>query len=137
MAVWDFDEGKRYYERLLGATFEAIDDDGEAAAFGVRAEIAWDAGVELVSPIEGMPSPLRTDLERSGEGLKGVVFAVADADEAMANGRELGLAHYYFLDYDEAELQKRFGTRYTRYKEYFVGAKPPLSGTILLGEFDT
>jgi methylmalonyl-CoA/ethylmalonyl-CoA epimerase len=135
MAVWDFEAGKQFYERLLGATFESIDDGGESAAFGVQVAMAWEAGVELVSPLPDVPSMLRTEMERNGEGLKGVVFAVDDCDHRMAEGREMGLSHYYFLDYDQADLTKRFGDRYTQYKEYFVAAKAPLSGTILLGDF--
>jgi hypothetical protein len=69
--------------------------------------------------------------------LKGVVFAVDDCDHRMAEAREMGLAHYYFLDYDQDDLTNRFGDRFTQYKEYFVGAKAPLSGTILLGEFSS
>jgi methylmalonyl-CoA/ethylmalonyl-CoA epimerase len=135
MAVWDFEAGKQFYERLLGAEFESIDDGGESAAFGVQVAMAWEAGVELVSPLPDTESMLRKEMERNGEGLKGVVFAVDNCDDRMDAAREMGLSHYYFLDYDEADLTKRFGDRYTQYKEYFIAAKAPLSGTILIGDF--
>jgi catechol 2,3-dioxygenase-like lactoylglutathione lyase family enzyme len=135
VAVWDFEAGQRFYERLLGARFEPENDDGEAAAFGVRVAMAWDAGIELVSPIPGVPSPIRSEMERNGEGVKGVVFAVEDADEAMANARALGLEAYYSLDYTQAQIDAKCAGRFTRYKEHFVTARPPLSGTVLLGEF--
>ena len=135
VAVWDFDAGQRFYQQLLGARFEPEVDDGEAAAFGVRVAMAWDAGIELVAPIEGVESHVRTDLERNGEGVKGVVFAVEDADASMAAAGELGLSAYHSLDYTLAEIDARCAGRFDRYKEHFIGAKAPLSGTVLLGEF--
>lgn len=135
VAVWDFEAGKAFYEKLLGATFAPENDDGEAAAFGVRVAMAWDAGIELVSPLPGVDSPIRDEMERNGEGLKGVVFAVDDADQAMDHARELGLSHYYFLDYSQEQIDAKCAGRFTRYKEYFVATQPPLSGTVLLGEF--
>ena len=34
IGVWDFEKGKDYFERLLGAEFAPENTDGEAAAFG-------------------------------------------------------------------------------------------------------
>lgn len=135
VAVWDFDAGRRFFEQVLGAEFAPENDDGEAAAFGVRVAMAWEAGVELVSPLPGVDSPIRAELERNGEGLKGVVFAVADADASMAAAERLGLEHYYFLDYSQEQIDAKCQGRFSRYKEYFVTARAPLSGTVLLGEF--
>jgi hypothetical protein len=135
VAVWDFEAGQRFFEQLVGARFEAESDDGEAAAFGVRVAMAWDAGIELVSPIEGVDSYVRTDLERNGEGLKGVVFAVDDADASLAAAGELGLHPYHLIDYSREEIDARCAGRFDRYKEHFIAAKAPLSGTVLLGEF--
>ena len=36
VGVWDFEKGKQYFEKLLGAEFAPESQDGEAAAFGVR-----------------------------------------------------------------------------------------------------
>jgi len=135
VAVWDFEAGQRFYERLVGARFEPEVDDGEAAAFGVRVAMAWDAGIELISPIDGVDSYVRTELERNGEGLKGVVFAVEDADSSLSAAGELGLSAYHTLDYTLAEIDARCAGRFDRYKEHFIAAKAPLSGTVLLGEF--
>ena len=33
IGVWDFEKGKDYFERLLGAEFAPENTDGEAAAF--------------------------------------------------------------------------------------------------------
>ncbi len=135
VAVWDFESGKAFYEKLLGATFAPENDDGEAAAFGVRVAMAWDAGGELVSPIPGVDSPSRSEMEANGEGLKGVVFAVEDAHAALASAAELGLSAYYSLDYDQPNIDRKCQGRFDRFKEHFLEVQAPLSGTVLLGEF--
>ncbi|MEC7118028.1 MAG: hypothetical protein VXW71_07610, partial [Actinomycetota bacterium] len=101
VGVWDFEKGKQYFEKLLGAEFAPESQDGEAAAFGVRVAMAWESGIELVSPLPGVQSPIRDEMEKNGEGIKGVVFAVDDADYAMSQGSALGLQSHYDLDYDE------------------------------------
>ena len=135
MAVWDFEAGKRFYEQLLGASFAPENDDGEAAAFGVRVAMAWDAGVERVSPLPGVESALRAEMEANGEGLKGVVFAVDDADARLAAGKALGQDSYYSLDYSQEQIDRKCQGRFSRFKEHFVAVQAPLSGTVLLGEF--
>lgn len=135
VAVWDFEAGKRFFEQLLGATFAPENDDGQAASFGVRVAMAWDAGVELVSPLPGAPSGIRDDLEANGEGVKGVVFAVPDVDAAKDRAEALGLGTYFSLDFDQATIDAKCEGRFTTFKEHFVAASAPLDGTVLLGEF--
>lgn len=135
IAVWDFEQGKHYFEKLLGAEFAPENTDGEAASFGVRVAMAWEAGIELISPLPNTQSPIRDDMEKNGEGIKGIVFAVDDADEAMKNGETLGLRSYYDLDYTQEEINEKCQGRFTTYKEHFISAKEPLNATILLGEF--
>ena len=135
VAVWDFEKGKTYFETLLDAEFAPENTDGEAESFGVRVAMAWDAGIELISPIPNKGSPIRAEMEQNGEGIKGVVFAVLDADNAMKNGETLGLHSYYQLDYTHEEINNKCQGRFTTYKEHFISAKAPLNATILLGEF--
>ncbi len=137
VAVWDFEQGKKYFEKLLGAEFAPENTDGEAASFGVRVAMAWEAGIELVSPLPNTQSPIREEMEKNGEGIKGIVFAVDDADTAMKNGETLGLRSYYELDYTQKEINEKCQGRFTTYKEHFISAKEPLNATILLGEFVT
>jgi len=137
VAVWDFEQGKKYFEKLLGAEFAPENTDGEAASFGVRVAMAWEAGIELVSPLPNTQSPIREEMEKNGEGIKGIVFAVDDADTAMKNGETLGLRSYYELDYTQKEINEKCQGRFTTYKEHFISAKEPLNATILLGEFIT
>ena len=135
IGVWDFEKGKDYFERLLGAEFAPENTDGEAAAFGVRVAMAWESGIELISPINGIESHVRDEMEKNGEGIKGVVFAVDDADEAISQGKELGLLAHYDLDYDQEQINTKCQGRFSQYKEYFIAAPEPLNTTVLLGEF--
>ena len=135
IGVWDFEKGKDYFERLLGAEFAPENTDGEAAAFGVRVAMAWESGIELISPIPGVESHVRDEMEKNGEGIKGIVFAVDDAEEAISQGKELGLLPYYDLDYDQEQINTKCQGRFSQYKEYFIAASDPLNTTVLLGEF--
>ncbi|MEM7286822.1 MAG: VOC family protein [Actinomycetota bacterium] len=135
VAVWDLDAGMRFFEELLGAEFAPESDDGQAASFGVRVAMAWEAGVELVAPIPDVASAIRDELEANGEGVKGVVFAVADADVAGERAASLGLPTYYSLDFDQETIDRKCEGRFTTFKEHFVTASAPLDGTVLLGQF--
>ncbi len=135
MMVWDLDEGMAFYEKLLGATFEQSDGT-RAAEFGVQAAMAWNAGIELVAPLPDVPSHAREHLETHGEGIAGVVFAVDDADEALASAEGLGLSAYFSLDYTQDEIDETVGGNFTKYKQHFIAAAPPLSGSVLVGEYE-
>lgn len=137
MAVRDLDEGRAFYEDLLGCTFHSVDDE-QAAAFGVRTVFSWDGGVELVAPISGADSHLDRILEERGEGLIGVVWAVADADAAKAAAAAHGVSAYWTLDYDQGEIDEKLQGRFSRYYEHFLTAAGPLGSTptVLVGEFD-
>ena len=62
VGVWDFEKGKEYFEKLLGAEFAPENQDGEAAAFGVRVAMAWESGIEHVSPLPDVQSPIRDEM---------------------------------------------------------------------------
>lgn len=134
IGCWDLDAAVAFYSKLLGAEFIAAHGE-EAASFGVRVAFSWDAGIELVAPLPDRESALRTTLEERGEGLVGVVFAVADADASRAAAAELGMETYYSLDYDQATIDTKLQGRYSVYKQHFITPIPPLNGTVLLGEF--
>ena len=70
VGVWDFEMGKQYFEKLLGAEFAPESQDGEAAAFGVRVAMAWESGIELVSPLPDVQSPYEMRWKRMVKVLK-------------------------------------------------------------------
>jgi methylmalonyl-CoA/ethylmalonyl-CoA epimerase len=137
MAVRDLDAGREFYEKLLGCTFQPGNDE-EAASFGVRMTFSWDAGIELVAPIEGQGSYIESILDERGEGIIGVVWAVADADASKDAGAELGVTTFHTLDYSQEQIDRDLQGRFRRYYEHFMaGPKTPLgNASVLVGEFD-
>lgn len=135
MAVWDLEKGKEFYTKLLGAKFEPV-NDADAEAYGVRCSIAWNAGVELVSPVEGRESRIRTMLEEHGEGLVGVIFAVEDVDASRDEAVKADIPIVAGLDYTQQQIDDHLQGRFTKYKEHFLGAGGPLSAGVVLGEFE-
>ncbi len=137
MAVEDLDAGRMFYEKMLGATFHPA-NEAEAETFGVRILMSWDAGIELVAPIEGRDSHIRTWLDAHGEGFAGVVFAVEDADSCRDAAADLGLTCFHTLDYSRDEIDSNLQGRFTRYYEHFLLPGGPMGrGTFLVGEFDS
>ena len=137
MAVRDIEAGREFYEKLLGCEFHPGNDE-EAAAFGVKMLFSWDGGIELVAPIEGRGSYIEKILDERGEGIVGVVWAVADADASKSAGEELGVSTYYTLDYSQSEIDQNLQGHFTRYYEHFMnGRGTPLgNASVLVGEFD-
>lgn len=137
MAVRDLDEGRAFYEKLLGCTFDHANDE-EAATFGVKVLFSWDGGVELIAPIPGADSHIEKILDEQGEGMVGVVWAVADADASKEAADELGAGSFFTLDYSQDQIDRDLQGRFTRYYEHFLsGVGTPLgTGTVLIGEFD-
>ena len=70
VGVWDFEQGKEYFEKLLGAEFAPENQDGEAAAFGVRVAMAWESGIELVSHYLTFKVPYEMRWKRMVKALK-------------------------------------------------------------------
>jgi catechol 2,3-dioxygenase-like lactoylglutathione lyase family enzyme len=137
MAVNDLDAGRAFYEKLLGCTFHSGNDE-EAASFGVRMAFSWDAGIELVAPIPGKDSYIEGILAERGEGIIGVVWAVADADASRDAGAEVGVTTFHTLDYSQEQIDRDLQGRFRRYYEHFMaGPKTPLgNASVLVGEFD-
>ena len=137
MAVRDLEAGRAFYEKLLGCTFQPGNDE-EAAGFGVQMLFSWDGGIELIAPIEGKDSHIAKILDERGEGLIGVVWAVADADASKAAGEELGVGSFFTLDYSQDQIDRDLQGRFRRYYEHFMsGADTPLgTASVLVGEFD-
>ncbi len=137
MAVRDLEAGRAHFESLLGCTFQHADDD-EAARFGVQILMSWDGGIELVAPIEGRDSHVQKILDERGEGLIGVVWAVADADASRNAAAALGHPSIFTIDYDQAKIDAALQGRFSRYYEHVIAPGGPLGDMqVLIGEFDS
>jgi len=136
MAVRDLDAGKAFYSKLLDCEFLAA-DPADTEAFGVAVAISFDGGIELVAPVPGADSYVESILDARGEGLIGVVWAVADADACRDAAAELGVSAFSTIDYSQAEIDEKLQGRFSRYYEHFLAPAGPLGdAVVLVGEFD-
>ncbi len=116
IAVKDLDSAVAFYSRLLGATFH--DQDKAAQFLGVRCAISWDAGIELVSPLPGHESFVTRLIERRGEGLIGVVFAVDDVEACRKTAEDMKIRVHPLVDYNDREIEEYLQNRFKKYTEY-------------------
>ncbi len=136
IAVKDLANGKEFYSKLLGATFfDANADDAEK--LGIRVAMSWDAGIELISPIPEKDSFVSQIIEKRGEGLIGVVFAVDDVEVAHDAAERLGVGVWYTLDYSQEEIDKHLQGRFTKYKEYMLDPTTSYGVGPVIGQFES
>ena len=100
-----------------------------------------DAPTPQASPhrwIQAKGSHIEKILDERGEGIVGVVWAVADADASKSAAQELGVSTYYTLDYSQSQIDRDLQGRFSRYYEHFMsGPLTPLgNASVLIGEFD-
>ena len=135
IAVRELEHGIEFYSKLLGATFfDANADDAEK--LGIRVAMSWDAGIELVSPIPEKDSFVSQIIEKRGEGLIGVVFAVDDVEAAHDAAENLGVGVWYTLDYSQEEIDKHLQGRFTKYKEYMLDPSTSYGVGPVIGQFE-
>jgi len=90
-----------------------------------------------VAPIEGRDSHVQKILDERGEGLIGVVWAVADADASRNAAAALGHPSIFTIDYDQAKIDAALQGRFSRYYEHVLAPGGPLGDMqVLIGEFD-
>ncbi len=135
IAVKDLEKGMDVFSRLLGATFNPANEE-DAAAFGIRVAMSWDAGIELVAPIPGKESFVKNHLEERGEGLMGVVFAVDDVEEARSGAEKLGAQIWHSLDYTQGQIDQHLQGRFKKYKEYMLSPEGTCGVGPVIGEIE-
>lgn len=98
IAASDFERGARAYETLLGArTSSRTTRDGVATALIATQNV----GVEVMAPVGEAAVRLRAALDQGGEGLKSLVFAVADIEAAHRRCARVGLQPEAIADREE------------------------------------
>ena len=136
IAVKDLETGMDFYGKLLGATFHESTAE-EVVTLGIRVAMSWDAGIELVSPMPARESFVSEFIEKRGEGLMSVVFAVDNVDEAYKAAQALGIGVWYTVDYSQEEIDKNLQGRFTKYKEYMLDPDTSYGVGPVIGEFKT
>ena len=135
IAVKDLEKGMALYSKLLGATFHSAKSD-DAESYGFRVAMSWDAGIELVSPLPGRDSFVGTSIEKRGEGVVGVVFAVDDVDEARERAEKLGIRIWSAIDYSQEEIDKYLQGRFKKYKEYMLNPDDTFGAGPVVGQIE-
>ncbi len=89
IAVRDLEGARERYERLFGARVEARERVEEQGVEAIALLLGATGRVELVAPL-GDDTPVGRFLERRGEGMHHLAFAVADLPAELASLRAAG-----------------------------------------------
>jgi methylmalonyl-CoA/ethylmalonyl-CoA epimerase len=127
IAVRSLERARAFFERHFGAQFGPVED---VAVDGYRYVPFTIAGftLELLEPYDPK-SPIARFLDRRGEGLYQLSFAVDDVDDAAATLRAEGLTVLGPRTYDETVVLEG-----CRWKEAFVHPKDAHGVLVFLGE---
>ena len=136
IAVRDLDSAVGIFSKLLNTTF--IYATATARPHGIDAAISWDAGIELCAPLPGHRSDIADFIDKRGEGLMSVYFAVDDVEEARTRAEELGAGIKATIDYNKDEIERYFQGRFRTFKEYLLADTAATCGArVIVGQFDT
>lgn len=86
---------------------------------GLRVYIDWEAGIEIVAPVNDAATPLHAFLDEHGEGVLRVAFAVEDRDAALARVESAG--HVVAARYDFLETFPEWRNRFEFARESALG----------------
>lgn len=115
VGVPDIDQAIAQYEKLLGVTFERVPDEF-CKGFGSRVAISWDAGIELVAPLDG-PAGDTMGLLPKQMGLMGVIFDVDDVEDAARTAEAAGARVVREIRLSSEQIDAVFGHSVTTFDE--------------------
>lgn len=136
VAVQDIEKSKKFYSKLLGATFQDANWTGES--FGINVAISWDSGLELCAPAPGRESDsaVSSFLEKNGEGVINVFFGVSDAGIAKERAAMAGIQTVHSLDYTQDEIENHLEGLFKKYEEHTLNSAEQCGFGITLAQID-
>jgi methylmalonyl-CoA/ethylmalonyl-CoA epimerase len=115
VGVPDIEQAIAHYEKLLGVTFERVPDEF-CNGFGSRVAISWEAGIELVAPLEG-PAGDTMGLLPKQMGFMGVIFDVDDVEDAARTAEAAGARVVREIRLSSEQIDAVFGPSVTTFDE--------------------
>lgn len=92
-ACW-LEELSGYVDRLSAVTGVAFDGPWDKVNLGIRVYISWEAGLEIIAPLEpseiAFAQKLAEHLRARGSGIYAIVFGVRDISLARRRALDLG-----------------------------------------------
>lgn len=136
IVVKDVDKAVALYSKLLNTTFYPAVNAKEN---GLRAEMSYDAAIELVSPIPGADTPwaiaLTQFIKERGEGLHSVIFSVDNVEEGRRKAEEMGVRVTGKIEFDRDEIKRSFQGRWKTYLEYSLNPEDTHGAFVVIGQF--
>lgn len=122
IVVKDLDAAIPLYEKLLGTHFHRS-GDAVAKEAGVHVAAAWDAGVELVTPVRGSRNPIAQKMEaylqtHGDGGVFAVGYRTNDIDAAHEAAAQAGIPKLLpTFRFSQEQLDAEFNGAFTRFEE--------------------
>lgn len=90
----NFEKAVADFSKAFGIEFEIMEPEG----FGLRVAMAFETGVEIITPLgdEGYASMTREKLDLKGEGIQQFLLEVPDLEQGVARAEAAGLDNENF-----------------------------------------
>ncbi len=136
VAVHDLEESKRFYEQLLGASFNDANWTGED--YGINVAISWNAGIELCAPMKGREndSAVSPFLKKNGEGVLNVVFNYNDPAKMVSHANSMGVECLHSLDYTQEEIDANLDGMFQKYEEHVLNTSGDRGFSVTVAQID-
>ena len=139
IAVRDLDKAVALYSELFDTAFYE-GDAAQAASYGIRVAVSWDAAIEIVSPLPEsdatMGRAVARFVDKYGGGLYSVVFSVDDVDEAHARATKMGIRVSSLFELDQEQMGRFLQDRFKRFKQYSLKATDTCGVQVVLGQIE-
>lgn len=134
VAVNNLEESKRYYSKLVGASFNDANWTGEK--YGINVAISWDAGIELCAPMKGREndSAVSQFLKTTGEGVINVVFNYDESAKILSDAYSMNIECLHSLDYTQEEIDTHLNALFSHYEEHVLNTRSDCGFSVTIAQ---